>query len=245
MRVDMFRAKSSTAKKPETNQQLQLESENNTNNFEDSETVVIQLPKTINYYEDCLNSFKTSVESLSSSPLTKRKHVLGEVNEVSHLTPANRKKGFVQQLVEYSQTLAGFSELNIEDKTTLLGESFSEVLLLRSAFNFNFERDSLVVLLDCEMNISVYTKLDVFYQKVNFFICLHRSLAYLVRELIQGDPLVRELVSRSSYKLFFSLQNLIEDSSPAYAATPTTPFLSRADRLPQRKVQSPLKTISF
>lgn len=160
----------------------------------DLHTEVYRLPADIAYYRHCLETFKASLALvMARSPLTYRREVVGDVGTIRELFPHGKEKRFVHQLVEYGQSLDGFSELNRADKTALLGQSFSEVLLLRSACNFNFERDSLVVLVDGDANVSVYSKLGVFYGAVRLLSRLHRMIARRVKELMSDDNVVREL----------------------------------------------------
>lgn len=156
---------------------------------------VVALPARVNYYQHCLNAFRASLEVVVSSPLRHRNRVIGAADQIRQLVSPQVEKRFIHELVRYSYALGGFNELDPIDKTALIGQSFSQVLLLRSVFHFSAERDSLVVLLDGHSNTSMYTSLDVFYQRTQGLVTVHRTLVQQIRLLMQGDIIVQELVS--------------------------------------------------
>ena len=57
----------------------------------------------------------------------------------------NKQEFQIQNLISFTQSIDGFLALNLNDQLTLFKAVFPEILLLRTAYFFSFERNAFLV----------------------------------------------------------------------------------------------------
>ena len=96
------------------------------------------------YDDHCLHLIKQAALVFHEKPLGKL-NVIGYATNMAQLFMRTNRENYIQRMARYGSAVEGFNELGEMDQKRMLASAFAEVVLVRSAFYFHPEKDSLIV----------------------------------------------------------------------------------------------------
>ncbi|KAH9403310.1 Ligand binding domain of hormone receptors protein [Tyrophagus putrescentiae] len=143
------------------------------------------------YDAHCLEIIK-KVTAIFSEPPPGGINVVGFVDDLADAF--NKQEFQIQNLIDLTKCIEGFQALSSADQLVLFKATFPEILFLRSAYFFNFEKNAFLMRINHNLESAAYVKLETLYGQSMEQHRIHRKLAFMVRDEVEQDLILRDLV---------------------------------------------------
>lgn len=144
------------------------------------------------FEQNCLNIIRKLPDIFQERPLGVPT-IVGHATEVVNVFCS--QEFFIPGLITFGHFLAPFHQMCKADQLAAVKQAFPLIMMLRSTFYFNFEKDAFLCRQKSDCSEVFYVDLEFFYQKSPTLKELHRELAHIVREELAFDTIIRDLLT--------------------------------------------------